>query len=50
MIIVGIDPALAITGYGVIQSKGNSLALIEAGVIQTSAKEAAPKRLDRIYR
>ncbi len=50
MIIVGIDPALAITGYGVIESKGNSLALIEAGVIQTSAKEAAPKRLDRIYR
>lgn len=50
MIIVGIDPALAITGYGVIESKGSSLALIEAGVIQTSAKETAPKRLDRIYR
>jgi len=50
MIIVGIDPALAITGYGVIESKGNSLSLIEAGIIQTSAKEEAPKRLDRIYR
>lgn len=50
MIIAGIDPALAITGYGVIQSKGNSLTLIEAGIIRTSAKEAVPKRLDRIYR
>lgn len=50
MIIVGIDPALAITGYGVIQVKGTSLAMIEAGIIQTSPKEAAPQRLDKIYR
>ncbi len=50
MIIVGIDPALATTGYGVIQVKGAMLALVEAGIIQTSAKEPAPKRLDRIYR
>lgn len=50
MIIVGIDPALAITGYGVIQAKGKALAVIEAGIIQTSAKEPTTKRLDKIYR
>jgi len=50
MIILGIDPALTITGYGVIQAKGASLALCEAGIIQTSAKETTPKRLDKIYR
>ncbi len=50
MIIVGIDPALAITGYGVIQVKKTSLALIEAGIIQTSAKEPTAKRLDKIHR
>lgn len=50
MIIVGIDPALAITGYGVIQVKGKTLAVIEAGIIQTSAKEPTTKRLDKIYR
>ena len=50
MIIAGIDPALAVTGYGVIQVQQNSLALIEAGVIQTTAKDATPKRLDKIYR
>lgn len=50
MIIVGIDPALAITGYGAVQVKGAALAIIEAGIIQTSAKEAVPKRLDKIYR
>lgn len=50
MIIVGIDPALATTGYGVIQVKGSVLRLIEAGIIQTSAKENTSKRLDKVYR
>ena len=50
MIIVGIDPALAVSGYGVIQANKTALALIEAGIIKTNAKETIPKRLDRIYR
>jgi crossover junction endodeoxyribonuclease RuvC len=50
MIILGVDPALAITGYGVIQVRGTALELIEAGIIQTSPKEAVSKRLDKIYR
>ncbi|MEI6831952.1 MAG: crossover junction endodeoxyribonuclease RuvC [Candidatus Omnitrophota bacterium] len=50
MIILGIDPALTITGYGVIQAKGASLVLCEAGIIRTNAKEITPKRLDKIYR
>lgn len=50
MIIVGIDPALAVSGYGVIQANKTTLTLIEAGVIKTSAKESTPARLDRIYR
>jgi crossover junction endodeoxyribonuclease RuvC len=50
MIILGVDPALAITGYGVIEVKKNFLALVEAGIVSTSSKEALPKRLDKIYR
>ena len=50
MIILGVDPALAITGYGVIQVKGERLFLHEAGIIQTKPKESTPKRLDKIYR
>ncbi|MDD5561434.1 MAG: crossover junction endodeoxyribonuclease RuvC [Candidatus Omnitrophica bacterium] len=50
MIILGIDPALAITGYGAIQAKAGHLALLEAGIIQTSAKEDTSKRLGKIYR
>ncbi|MDD5059598.1 MAG: crossover junction endodeoxyribonuclease RuvC [Candidatus Omnitrophica bacterium] len=49
MIILGIDPALAITGYGVIQVKGPTRVLIEAGIIQTKPKESLPKRLASLY-
>jgi len=50
MIIVGIDPALAVSGYGVIQANKSTLTLIEAGIIKTTAKETTPARLDKIYR
>ncbi|MFA6358183.1 MAG: crossover junction endodeoxyribonuclease RuvC [Candidatus Omnitrophota bacterium] len=50
MIILGVDPALAITGYGVIQIKGLTTALVEAGIIQTKSKESTPQRLEKIYR
>lgn len=50
MIILGIDPALTVTGYGAIQHKGNTVSLIEAGIIRTSSSQEIHKRLDRIYR
>ena len=50
MKILGIDPALGITGYGLIQARGNRLSLVEAGIISTSAKEEITRRLDKIYR
>ena len=49
MIVVGIDPALAVTGYGVIQVKSSGLALVEAGIIKTTAKDVQPARLNKIY-
>jgi len=50
MIILGVDPALSITGYGVINAKNNVLSLCEAGIISTSSKDILPKRLDKIHR
>ena len=50
MRILGIDPALTVTGYGIIDFKKNRLLLLEAGVVMTSAKQALPERLDKIYR
>jgi len=49
MIILGVDPALAVTGYGVIGVRINTLSLLEAGIISTHRKEKLPFRLDKIY-
>lgn len=49
MIILGVDPALAITGYGVIGAGKGPLVLHEAGIIQTSVKEDVSRRLYKIY-
>jgi crossover junction endodeoxyribonuclease RuvC len=50
MRILGIDPALTVTGYGIIDFKKNKLNLLEAGIIKTSSSQMTPQRLDKIYR
>ncbi|MFA5164643.1 MAG: crossover junction endodeoxyribonuclease RuvC [Candidatus Omnitrophota bacterium] len=49
MRILGIDPGLCITGYGLIEAGPRGLRLIEAGVVRTSAKDDIEARLARIY-
>lgn len=49
MIILGIDPGTAATGFGVIDVNGSKMALIEHGVIKTNAKETLANRLKTIY-
>lgn len=51
MIVLGVDPALSSTGYGVINSKGiNKNSVLEAGVIKTSYNDPLQKRLTLIYK
>jgi len=50
MRILGIDPALTITGYGLLEAKNNRMSLIEAGIISTSSKDPIALRLEKIYR
>ena len=50
MRILGIDPGLGITGYGLIEADGNNVRLIEAGVIRSNAKDKMGKRLAGIYK
>ena len=45
MKIIGIDPGIATTGYGVIEFLGNKFKLIEYGIISTPAKDVLEKRL-----
>ncbi len=49
MIILGIDPALGTTGWGVIQVQGNSASFIAGGVIKTNAKLPHAERLKTIH-
>lgn len=49
MIILGIDPGIAIVGYGVIKCKGNNFKALEYGCINTDAREEFPNRLKIIY-
>lgn len=49
MIIIGIDPGYAITGFGVIEYEGNHFKLIESGSIQTKAGVPLPIRIAKIY-
>jgi crossover junction endodeoxyribonuclease RuvC len=42
---MGIDPGFAITGYGIIEHKGNHFSTIEYGVITTKPSQPFSKRL-----
>lgn len=48
-IILGIDPGLNTTGYGVISVQGSRLRLLEAGVIRTRAKGTIGSRLTELH-
>ncbi|HHU12668.1 MAG TPA: crossover junction endodeoxyribonuclease RuvC [Clostridiaceae bacterium] len=48
MIILGIDPGYAITGYGIVELKGNRIRPLVCGVLRTAAKTPFPERLLRI--
>ena len=45
----GIDPGIAISGYGIISGKQNDCCIIEYGVIKTPPGLEMPSRLKQIY-
>lgn len=49
MVILGIDPGIAIVGYGFLELKGNSYKVLDYGAITTEAKVPLPDRLNSIY-
>jgi len=49
MLILGIDPGTATTGYGLIEKKSSGFAVIDWGLIETDKKYSDPKRLSIIY-
>ena len=49
MIVLGIDPGLAATGYGVVAQRGGRLLALDGGVIDTPAGRPSEARLAAIF-
>jgi len=49
MIILGVDPGTAITGYGIIKVEGNKFYSLDHGCIYTESEENCEIRLKKIY-
>jgi crossover junction endodeoxyribonuclease RuvC len=49
MLTLGIDPGTAITGYGLVEGRGDRLTLVECGIITTPAGDPLPRRLHALH-
>ncbi|HTW11902.1 MAG TPA: crossover junction endodeoxyribonuclease RuvC [Solirubrobacteraceae bacterium] len=49
MIVLGVDPGIANTGYGVVRSEGSRLDAIQYGVIETRAAAPLEQRLWEVF-
>jgi crossover junction endodeoxyribonuclease RuvC len=50
VLILGIDPGTAITGFGLVWDDGQGLTLLDCGVITTPSGQPLSSRLQTIYR
>ena len=50
MLVLGVDPGTAITGYGLVREEADGLTLVDYGVITTPAGQSLAERLQAIYR
>jgi crossover junction endodeoxyribonuclease RuvC len=50
MLVLGVDPGTAITGYGLVQEAEGQLQAVAYGAITTPSDWALPQRLLKIYR
>lgn len=49
MRILGVDPGIARTGWGVIEVQSSKFKVISYGCLETSSKENVAQRLEKIY-
>jgi len=49
MKIIGIDPGIALTGYGIVELKNNIYNVIDYGKIETFPEMLKTQRLEKIY-
>ena len=49
MLILGIDPALQKTGWGIIESQGARLSFVACGLLKTTTSDSLPQRLASLH-
>ncbi|HHV62031.1 MAG TPA: crossover junction endodeoxyribonuclease RuvC [Firmicutes bacterium] len=49
MLVIGIDPGTATTGYGIVRNSAGRLIAVDYGYIKTPAREKPEARLEEIY-
>jgi len=49
MLILGIDPGIAITGYGILSCEGDKINIVTSGSIQTSKNKSTQERLAELF-
>ncbi len=47
--VLGLDPGLRHTGWGIVEADGNSLRFLACGVVKVAADGALALRLERLY-
>ena len=47
--ILGIDPGLRVTGFGVIEKHGNQLVYVASGCIKSNEKQSLPERIGTVF-
>ena len=47
--VLGIDPGLNVTGYGVVDIRGREPRIVEAGAIRTNSRDEMPARIAAIH-
>jgi crossover junction endodeoxyribonuclease RuvC len=50
MRLLGLDPGLQRTGWGLVDADGNHVRFLAAGVVTTAADQSLAERLDHLYR
>lgn len=48
--ILGIDPGLRVTGFGLIEKHGSELVYVASGCIKSSDKDGLPERLHTLFK
>jgi crossover junction endodeoxyribonuclease RuvC len=50
VIVLGVDPGTAVTGYAFLEERNGKIAVLEYGVVRSKPSEPLPRRLEKIHR